>query len=116
VNFPDEVTDLLVTTFQDLRRGQTKDQVPLSKPSAVMSTAEAVNVAHAAALEAAFLGNGDVGGAHIGRQLRGVIVKDNAEDVKKVRAYVDHIVKERARRSKVWADFHGAVKALKDDS
>ena len=33
VNFPDEVTDLLVTTFQDLRRGQTKDQVPLSKPS-----------------------------------------------------------------------------------
>ena len=116
VNFPDEVTDLLVTTFQDLRRGQTKDQVPLSKPSAVMSTAEAVNVAHAAALEAAFLGNGDVGGAHIGRQLRGVIVKDNAEDVKKVRAYVDHIVKERARRSKVWADFHGAVKALKDES
>jgi MoxR-like ATPase len=116
VNFPDEVTDLLVTTFQDLRRGQTKDQVPLSKPSAVMSTAEAVNIAHAAALEAAFLGNGDVGGAHIGRQLHGVIVKDNAEDVKKVRAYVDHIVKERARRSKVWADFHGAVKAMKDES
>ncbi len=116
VNFPDEVTDLLVTTFQDLRRGQTKDKVPLSKPSAVMSTAEAVNIAHAAALEAAFLGNGDVGGAHIGRQLQGVIVKDNADDVKKVRAYVDHIVKERARRSKVWSDFLAAVKAMKDQS
>jgi hypothetical protein len=48
--------------------------------------------------------------------LHGVIVKDNAEDVKKVRAYVDHIVKERARRSKVWSDFHGAVKAMKDES
>jgi hypothetical protein len=81
-----------------------------------MSTAEAVNIAHAAALEAAFLGNGDVGGAHIGRQLQGVIVKDNVDDVKKVRAYVDHIVKERARRSKVWSDFLGAVKAMKDEN
>ncbi|WP_284312328.1 ATP-binding protein [Labrys miyagiensis] len=116
VTFPDEVTDLLVTTFQDLRRGQTRDHVPLSKPSAVMSTAEAVNIAHAAALEAAYLGDGTVGGAHIGRQLQGVIVKDNAEDVKKVRAYLDHIVKERARRSRVWSDFMGSVNALKGGS
>lgn len=116
VDFPDEVTDLLVTTFQDLRRGHTRDQVPLSKPSAVMSTAEAVNVAHAAALEAAYLGDGIVGGAHIARQFQGVIAKDNADDVKKVRAYVDHIVKERARRSKVWSDFLGSVKAMKGDA
>ena len=47
---------------------------------------------------------------------RCVIVKDNADDVKKVHAYVDHIVKERARRSKVWSDFLGAVKATKDEA
>ena len=115
VSFPDEVTDLLVTTFQDLRRGQTRDNVPLPKPSAVMSTAEAVNVAHAAALEAAFLGNGVVGGGNIGRQMRGIIVKDNEDDVKKVRAYVDHIVKERARKSRVWSDFFTAVKSMSGD-
>ncbi len=113
VDFPDEVTDLLVTTFQDLRRGQTRDQVPLSKPSAVMSTAEAVNVAHAAALEAVYLGDGTVDGGHIARQFQGVILKDSADDVKKVRAYVDHIVKERARRSKVWSDFLGSVRSMK---
>jgi len=89
--------------------------VPLPKPSAVMSTAEAVNVAHAAALEAAFLGNGTVGGGHIGRQLRGIIVKDNDEDLKKVRAYVDHVVKERARKSRVWSDFFSVVKAMDGD-
>jgi MoxR-like ATPase len=114
VTFPDDVTELLVTTFQDLRRGHTRDNVPLPKPSAVMSTAEAVNVAHAAALEAAYLGDGAVGGGHIGRQLRGIIVKDNEDDVKKVRAYVDHIVKERARKSGAWSDFMGAVKSMSD--
>ena len=114
VTFPDEITDLLVTTFQDLRHGQTRDNIPLPKPSAVMSTAEAVNVAHAAALDAAFLGNGTVGGGHIGRQLRGIIIKDNDDDVKKIRAYVDHIVKERARKSRAWSEFFSAVKSMGD--
>ena len=84
--------------------------------SAPGRVAQEVAERRTAVLEAAFLGNGDVGGAHVGRQLQGVIVKDNAEDVKKVRAYVDHIVKERARRSKVWSDFLGAVKVMKDQS
>ena len=51
-----DVAELLVQTFQDLRTGRTREGVSLSRPDAVMSTAEAVNVLHAAALEAAFLG------------------------------------------------------------
>jgi MoxR-like ATPase len=110
---PDEVLDLLVSTFQDLRAGKTRDGAPVPKPDAVMSTAEAVNVAHAAALDAVYFGDGRVTGAHVARQLTGVVLKDNAEDVRKLGAYVDHVVKERARRSKAWSEMMTALKAQK---
>ncbi len=109
----DEVLDLLVSTFQDLRSGKTREGAPVPKPDAVMSTAEAVNVAHAAALDAVYFGDGRIGGGHVARQLGGVVLKDNAEDVRKLRAYVDHVVKERSRRSKAWSEMHTALKANK---
>ena len=47
------MAEVLVRTFQDLRTGRTAEGASLNRPDAVMSTAEAVNVMHAAALEAA---------------------------------------------------------------
>lgn len=108
-----DVAELLVRTFQDLRTGRTPEGASLNRPDAVMSTAEAVNVMHAAALEAAFLGDGRISGAHVARQIQGVILKDEAEDGKKFKAYVDHIVKDRAGRSGPWRDFYQAARALK---
>lgn len=110
---PDEVLDLLVMTFQDLRSGKTREGAPVPRPDAVMSTAEAVNVAHAAAMDAVYFGDGQVGGGHVARQLTGVVLKDNVEDVKKLGAYVDHVVKERSRKSKAWKDMLTALKAQK---
>lgn len=107
-----EIADLLVQTFQDLRTGRTREGATLNRPDAVMSTAEAVNVMHAAALEAAFLGDGRIGGGHVARQIQGVILKDAPEDGKRFRAYVDHIVKERAGRTGAWRDFYQAARAL----
>jgi MoxR-like ATPase len=112
----EEVLDLLVATFQDLRAGKTRDGAPVPRPDAVMSTAEAVNVAHAAALDAVYFGEGRVTGAHVGRQLVGIVLKDNAEDVRKLGAYVDHVVKERSRRSKAWSELMTALKAQKSVS
>lgn len=108
-----DVTDLLVQTFQDLRTGRTRDGVSLSRPDAVMSTAEAVNVLHAAALEAAYLDNGRVTGAHVARQIGGVVLKDAAEDGRKFKAYVDQIVKDRAGRSGPWRDFYTAARSMR---
>ncbi|GEO01312.1 ATPase AAA [Novosphingobium sediminis] len=108
-----EVADLLVRTFQDLRTGRTAEGVNLNRPDAVMSTAEAVNVLHAAALEAAYLDDGRLSGVHIARQIQGVVLKDSPEDGKRLRAYVDHIVKERAGRSGVWKEFYSAARSLK---
>lgn len=107
------VADLLVQTFQDLRTGRTREGATLNRPDAVMSTAEAVNVLHAAALDAAYLGNGQIDGGHVARQIQGVILKDAPEDGKRFRAYVDHIVKERAGRTGAWRDFYQAARALK---
>lgn len=108
-----DVADILVQTFQDLRTGRTREGASLTRPEAVMSTAEAVNVLHAATLEAAFLDNGTVSGAHIARQIQGVILKDAPEDGKRFKAYLDHVVKERSARGGPWRDFYQAARALR---
>jgi MoxR-like ATPase len=106
----DEVLDLVVTVFRDLRTGVTSDGASVAQPNSVMSTAEAVNVAHAAVLDAAYLDLGPMSGEHIARQIRGVVFKDDPEDARKFRAYLDHIAKARAKRNKVWSAFHTAAK------
>ena len=110
---PDATLDVLVSTFHELRTGRTKEGVALGKPEAVMSTAEAVNVAHAAALEAAFLDGGAVTGAHIARQINGVVLKDDREDGRKFKSYVDHVVKDRARGGGAWRAFYDAARTLR---
>ncbi len=102
----DDVVELLVTAFHDLRDGVTEDGAAVEKPTAVMSSAEAVAVAHAAALDATYFGDGEVGGDHVARQLIGTVLKDNPDDGKKLRHYFDVVVKQRAqkrdRQSKQW--------------
>lgn len=43
-------------------------------------------------------------------------LKDDPEDGKKFRAYVDHVAKERGRKDKRWKLFHQAAKQLNLDS
>jgi MoxR-like ATPase len=110
----EDVLDLVVSVFRDLRTGTTSDGASVAQPNSVMSTAEAVNVAHAAALDAAYLDTGKVSGGHVARQIRGVVFKDDPEDARKFRAYVDHIAKARAKRSNTWGDFYAAAKETLD--
>lgn len=106
----DEVMDVLVSVFRDLRTGTTSDGASVAKPNSVMSTAEAVNVAHAAMLEAAYLDKGKVEGCHVARQVKGVVFKDDPEDDRKFKAYVEYIAKARSRGSKPWSDFYKSAK------
>lgn len=105
-----DVLDLVVSVFRDLRTGKTADGASVAVPNSVMSTAEAVNVTHAAALEAAYLDNGTLTAAHIARQLGGTVFKDDPEDARKLRAYVDQIAGPRARKSRAWSAFHKSAK------
>jgi MoxR-like ATPase len=107
-----DAVGLLVTVFQELRAGATRDGTPIKTLDAVMSTAEAVNVVHAAALEAAFLGTGQVTPRELANQLQGVLLKDSADDVKRVQHYFDTVVRERGRRDGAWKAFGDAARSL----
>ena len=107
-----EVLDVLVTAFADLRTGSTASGVPVKRPDAVMSTAEAVNVGVAASMSARYLGDGRVHAADIARQLIGVVLKGEAEDARRMNFYVDSVVRERARTSAHWKDFFSAAQGL----
>ena len=106
-----DVVNLLVTAFGDLRRGATEDGAVLERPSAVMSTAEAVAVAYAASLDAYYFGKKKLTGEHVARQLIGTVLKDNPEDGKKLGHYFDTVVRQRARRDATWESCLQARKA-----
>lgn len=107
---PPEISALVVEVFRDLRLGRTADGASVTRPGAVMSTAEAVNVAHAAALDAAYLDGGAATGAHVARQIRGVALHGDPEDARKLRAYAEAIARPRGRKDRAWAEFHRALR------
>lgn len=109
-----DVIGLLVTVFQELRAGSTREGTAIKAPEAVMSTAEAVSVAYAGALEARYFGDGRLTPAELARQLLGVVFKDNRDDAKRLRHYLDSVVRERARRDPQWKCFFDASKGLWD--
>ncbi|WP_314454649.1 AAA family ATPase [uncultured Actinomyces sp.] len=107
-----KVLDVLVTAFADLRTGATVTGTPVKRPETVMSTAEAVNVGVAASLSARYLGDGVVQASDIARQMVGVALKGDDEDAKRMRFYVDSVVRERAANSAEWKDFLTASQGL----
>lgn len=91
----DSIIEVLVTTFRELRTGEIEDGNAIEKLSSVMSTAEAVSVAHAVGVRGYFL-RGDAGTpADVVECLAGTAAKDNADDLKKIRRYLEQRVSKR---------------------
>jgi MoxR-like ATPase len=122
LSLPPELTEMLVTTFHELRAGRTGDGKALEPLSTVMSTAEAVSVGYAAGLHAYYYGDGSPGGAatqegegevtpaHLVQSLLGSALKDEPEDLKKLRHYFHHVVKDR--RGGRWPGYYDAGRDL----
>ena len=51
-------------------------------------------------------------GAALARQLRGVVLKDNDEDIARVQYYVDAVARERAKHHAAWKSFYEESKTL----
>jgi MoxR-like ATPase len=93
---PDDVLEVLVSSFRELRQGLDAEGGGMEKLSTVLSTAEAVSVAHAVGLRGYYL-RGDAGEpGDIVEALAGTAVKDNAEDLKKLRRYLEQRVAKRS--------------------
>ncbi|NGY61002.1 AAA family ATPase [Lentzea sp. NEAU-D13] len=94
-----DVLEVLVKTFRDLREGN-------DRLTTVMSTAEAVSVAHAVGLRGWFL-RGEAGSAaDVVECLAGTAAKDNAEDLARLRRYLEQHAPRR--KGKQWQELHRA--------
>jgi len=90
-----DVLEVLVTTFRELRSGFTERGQAMERLSSVMSTAEAVSVAHAVGLRGWFLRHEPGTVADMVECLAGTAAKDNAEDLARLRRYLEQQVKGR---------------------
>jgi len=109
-SLPAEMTEVLVTTFHELRTGQSSDGNALETLTTAMSTAEAISTCYAAGLHAWYYGGGSVQAEHLVQHLIGTALKDAPDDVKKVRHYFNHVVKGRGGRG--WKAFYEAREHL----
>jgi MoxR-like ATPase len=90
-----EVLELLVTTFRELRSGETREGQPLDRLSSAMSTAEAVSVAHAVGVRAHFLAAAPATPADLVECLLGAAIKADANDLALLRRYFEQRVGKR---------------------
>ncbi len=101
-----DVLEVLVTTFRELRTGLDDKGQAGERLATVVSTAEAVSVAHAVVLRGHYL-RGDAGvPGDIVEALAGAAAKDNAEDLKKIRRYIEQ--RAARRKGEHWQAFHAA--------
>jgi MoxR-like ATPase len=92
---PPALTELLVTTFHELRAGKSLEGSALESLSTAMSTAEAVSVGYAAGIHAYYYAGGQMEPDHLVQSLVGTALKDSSEDLKKLRHYFEHVIKNR---------------------
>ncbi|AWI09352.1 ATP-binding protein [Ereboglobus luteus] len=108
---PADLTEVLLTTFHELRTGKTASEGKALEPlGTVMSTAEAVSVAYAAGLHAYYYDGGKISAAHLVQSLLGSALKDSPDDIKRLQHYFHHVVKPRKKGR--WPEFYDGIKYL----
>ncbi len=106
VTVPEPVLELLVSTFRDLRHGDPAGGS--DRLSAVMSTAEAVNVAHAVGVRAWYLDQREGTAQDLVDSISGTVVKDDPDDRAKLRRYFEQQVAKQVGRGDHWRSFYEA--------
>ncbi|QDT27670.1 AAA domain (dynein-related subfamily) [Gimesia panareensis] len=106
--------EILVTTFRDLRDGQTAEGWSVERPAAVMSTAEAVTVAAAITRQGAFFSAQKDPVSLVPGYLLGVVFKDNVDDLDRLLAYWDGPVRRRGERDPLWKRMYDLRDVLED--
>jgi MoxR-like ATPase len=105
-----DITELLVTTFHELRSGKTSDGRALEPLTTALSTAEAVSTGYAAGIHAYYYGQGEVEPEHLVQHIVGSALKDTPDDLTKLRHYFNHVVKDRTGAA--WRAYYEARSAL----
>ncbi len=111
---PEPIVTMLVTMFEELRTGSTKDgKVKVKSPTSVLSTAEAISVLFNSKIMGQHFRNRKVTHEDLVRSMLGAIVKEKPEDRAVLMEYCENVVKLRKERE--WQDlYQAAVRSLKE--
>ncbi|MFF3618416.1 AAA family ATPase [Streptomyces sp. NPDC002467] len=101
-----DILEVLVTTFRELRSGIGGDGAAGDRLSSVMSTAEAVSVAHAVGVRGWFLRGEPGNAADLVTCLAGTAAKDSPEDLARLRRYLEQ--RASGRGGPQWKALHAA--------
>ena len=106
---PEELARMLVTMFQELRAGVTKDgKTKLKSTGAMLSTAETISILFQSGILAQSFSSGKASPEHLARALVGAIAKEGPDEIKAVREYFETVGKAR---DKSWKAFSAAAKS-----
>lgn len=109
-----DAVSVLATTFHELREGISSEGIRIDKPVSVMSTAEAVSVYCQSALSGFYYGNGKMDMTTLVQNILGAVIKENREDVEKLKGYFNVVVKAKSlNEGRQWKDFYSARQWIK---
>lgn len=112
---PDEdAAELLAATFHELREGVSSMGHRIDRPSAVMSTAEAVSVYYQTMMGAYYYGGGTMDLRAMTANLTGALGQEPGEDLERLRGYFSTVVRDKAEElGGIWRAYYQARSALK---
>ena len=106
VTLPPDVTEVLTVAFHELRNAKEEGGKALEPLTTAMSTAEAIGTGYSAGLHAWFYGGKPAGARHLAQHLACTALKDSPDDLKRLRHYFHHVVKDK--KGEVWQALYEA--------
>ncbi len=110
----EDVAELLASTYHELREGVSSMGHRIDRPSAVMSTAEAVSVYYQTMMTAYYYGDSHMDMGCLVQNLVGAVQKENSDDMEKLRSYFQTVVRDKGgKEGGIWNNYYEARKYLR---
>ena len=110
----EDVAEILASTYHELREGVSSYGHRIDRPSAVMSTAEAVSVYYQAMITGYYYGDGRIAMDSLVQNLVGAISKENKDDLEKVKGYFNTVIRDKSsKEGGLWKEYYEARKWLR---
>jgi hypothetical protein len=99
LELPDNVLEVLVASFHELRQAKSLEGQAMEPLSTVMSVAEAISTGYMAGLYAYYYDGGKTKPGHIVHGMLGSAIKDSPDDRKKLLQYFSNCVAKRGQEN-----------------
>lgn len=108
------IAEILASTYHELREGVSSMGHRIDRPSAVMSTAEAVSVYYQTMMTAYYYGENKMDMGCLVQNLMGAVQKENGDDLEKLRSYFQTVIRDKGgKEGGIWNNYYEARKYLR---